>query len=1104
MRLATTQSSDKMYKDIRGSVADIQNSFSTRGKVIVDAWASNWASLARVAYEGLNYIGHQTNLALKALGEKRIDFGLTAPKKTDGKAIGGWIGSRGQRGRDRGFYSLGDGEAVLNWQHQPYVETALNAQYGFGLGGLFDHVGGYHAGGPEQKGFAGGGFPSFGAHPTNVIPGIAKLIELLQKRFPLLQVTSTTDHSLMTTSGNVSDHTTGHAVDLAATIPYMAKVVSFINSSGLWKSLKQGIHNPGLAVNRGERVDGPGFFTAAWPQHIDHIHLALVGMLGKVAAGVGEVARRLVTPGGSAASRLVQNILDRTRKSANTKIASSTNADAESYGTEPGKVGAGAGNIFRFFRSHGFTDEQAAAWVGNFQQESGLNPAIIQPNGEGHGLAQWGGGRFAALQAFARAHKKPWTDMGTQLAFVMYELQGSESAAYRAIKAAKSIEAATNAIGSAYERYGIKGDRSGPARAAFERFAGKFDAGGEIPGSAGEPVSILAHAREWVLNPSQQGFLASLIGTGRDTLKAMLGFTGGPLGFQGGGEVKRLTRRVARGLNPDDLLEGVDKALADVRAVMTAVNKLGKKFTNIGGIIDLATKDGGLLDNLRASIERQFAQAALKLRRDQFTVGAGRVVKRAQDDVEAAQGTLAQRRSERGDLTDERRNIQSEFDAVEKRRKGTKKGSDRYKDLTAKMVNLQGRLDESQERVVQNTEDIFNAQEDLAKAQEEATQKRLDAFQAITDSIKDRFTKRTAVNDLARRVATALGSPDLMAKVNENAASIVGDNLNELIAQLHQARTMGFTEQATALQADIDELYTQATELAQQAIKDQIDAINTSASRRMGRLDLFGRMADAMGVIGDRSGVDVGGEKLVRSAIFDERRKVLDTQRSGLQGALRDAGAAGNVGLIQDLTDQLAELDVSIAENTKAAFDAKVAQVTSGHDYTQSMLDLNIQLNDLTQGTEKANLLAQKGNDLTEKGNQLSSLLAETTPGTQQYEDLQKAILENKIALVQNTQAIDEATGAGSAPASYTSTAWQWFRSAFLTGTGQVMPQYTPPVMQSVGDIGPGGMASTSTTTNGATITNNFEINEAGQPIDLTKVSSTVVFAQSTAIGTAS
>jgi hypothetical protein len=212
--------------------------------------------------------------------------------------------------------------------------------------------------------------------------------------------------------------------------------------------------------------------------------------------------------------------------------------------------------------------------------------------------------------------------------------------------------------------------------------------------------------------------------------------------------------------------------------------------------------------------------------------------------------------------------------------------------------------------------------------------------------------------------------------------------------------------------------------------------------------------------------------------------------------------------LVQDLTDQLAELDVTIAENSKAQFDARVQEVTNTHDYTESMLDLQLQLNDLNGAvngqvdlTEKANLLTQKSLDLTAKGNELTALLAETTPGSQQYNDLQKAILENKIALVQNTTALNEVTGQGSAPASYTSTAWQWFRQAFLTGTGGVMPQYALPPNASMTSGGLGGSVSmaSSTTNNGSQITNNFEINEAGQPIDTTKLASTVVFAQSTA-----
>jgi hypothetical protein len=148
-------------------------------------------------------------------------------------------------------------------------------------------------------------------------------------------------------------------------------------------------------------------------------------------------------------------------------------------------VGDGPGRIFNWATGHGFTDEQAAGWVGNISQETGgsFNAAIKQPNGPGRGLAQWGGSRFTALVTFAGKRNKPWTDYQTQLDFMWSELQGTERGAYSAIKASKSVESATSAIATKYERAGVIGDRLGPARAALARFGGgKSGAGGRGSG----------------------------------------------------------------------------------------------------------------------------------------------------------------------------------------------------------------------------------------------------------------------------------------------------------------------------------------------------------------------------------------------------------------------------------------------------------------------------------------------------------------------------------------------------------------------------------------------------------------------------------------------
>lgn len=159
-------------------------------------------------------------------------------------------------------------------------------------------------------------------------------------------------------------------------------------------------------------------------------------------------------------------------------------------GDESSSVALGSGpagkQIFDYFVKRGFTDEQAAGWVGNFFQESGLNPARHQQGGgPGRGLAQWEvGARFEDLKAFANKRGKPWTDMQTQLDFVWYELQGTENKAYKLIKATKTVEQAADAIVTWYERAGKPGNRHGPAREAFKRYAGKTESSDVDEGAA--------------------------------------------------------------------------------------------------------------------------------------------------------------------------------------------------------------------------------------------------------------------------------------------------------------------------------------------------------------------------------------------------------------------------------------------------------------------------------------------------------------------------------------------------------------------------------------------------------------------------------------------
>lgn len=99
----------------------------------------------------------------------------------------------------------------------------------------------------------------------------------------------------------------------------------------------------------------------------------------------------------------------------------------------------------------GYNPMQIAALLGRTQVESGFNPSASGDNGTANGYQQWRGPRFQALQQYANAQGKTWTDPSVQAGFMFNELGGSEGKSGAALKAAQDPNAAQDAV-SGYER----------------------------------------------------------------------------------------------------------------------------------------------------------------------------------------------------------------------------------------------------------------------------------------------------------------------------------------------------------------------------------------------------------------------------------------------------------------------------------------------------------------------------------------------------------------------------------------------------------------------------------------------------------------------------
>jgi hypothetical protein len=149
----------------------------------------------------------------------------------------------------------------------------------------------------------------------------------------------------------------------------------------------------------------------------------------------------------------------------------------------------------------GLPQHVAEAFVMNFQDESGLNPAIneiapIVPGSRGgFGLAQWTGPRRVALENFAAERGASVSDPNVQMDFLMTELQGPEARAASSIFAAPDAGTAAQAIVRDFLR---------PAPENMERRLAEYGGGGfSTPPamSGGVDPAIINQLAELSANP---------------------------------------------------------------------------------------------------------------------------------------------------------------------------------------------------------------------------------------------------------------------------------------------------------------------------------------------------------------------------------------------------------------------------------------------------------------------------------------------------------------------------------------------------------------------------------------------------------------------------
>lgn len=202
----------------------------------------------------------------------------------------------------------------------------------------------------------------------------------------------------------------------------------------------------------------------------------------------------------------------------------------------------------------------------------------------------------------------------------------------------------------------------------------------------------------------------------------------------------------------------------------------------------------------------------------------------------------------------------------------------------------------------------------------------------------------------------------------------------------------------------------------------------------------------------------------IRRAIRLTKAKLRKTKKKDRRQQLRNV--LNTLNQRQDEVEAaLADQIQSIYDAQRAVYDAAIAefeQRLQANDLIQQILTLQGELSGvIDQAALQANLEA-RGGLLQEQYNFIASQLqqAQAVGDIELARELEIALLEAQLAILQNTQALQELNGTLGKEIGFSTTAWQLFRQAILNTMGGLLPQYQAqiPSLQGGGRVTSSGL----------------------------------------------
>lgn len=255
---------------------------------------------------------------------------------------------------------------------------------------------------------------------------------------------------------------------------------------------------------------------------------------------------------------------------------------------------------------------------------------------------------------------------------------------------------------------------------------------------------------------------------------------------------------------------------------------------------------------------------------------------------------------------------------------------------TSQIASLQPALKEAER--IKDPSLIAQIKQQIQGLQATAAQAAVQALSDAQAAIDQQAQTKQAGIQSKQSIAQAYGNISQLPSLDKQAADAAQQQINQLQPVLAKAKKAGDTGLVDQIEQEIDGLQSTIAQSTVQMIQDQVDIVNTAAQSQQAGIQSQQSIAQSLGQLNVLPTLDAA---MVSS---------VQTQISGLQGALAQAQATGDTGAVLTITQQIQQLQATVAQATAQMIQDQIAIVQEQAQNAQAQVSELQSLSQTAQG----------------------------------------------------------------------------------------------------------------------------------------------------------